>query len=60
MTKKDFEVIAGVLRVARGAADTDELLLFVQSIAAHFAQVLADRNPEFDTGRFLKATGAGS
>lgn len=52
MTRKDFELIAAVLRNAplhtQGCAYVDEL-------AEDFADALAETNPRFDRDRFLAA-----
>ena len=71
MTRKDFELIARVLRDAEPAAATSsdpaintrrtaEHCVWTD-IAADFADALAGTNERFDRGRFLKAaTGEGA
>ena len=56
MTKKDFELIAGVIE----KSDQTVMPVCVQSkvrIATFFAQALTGTNPRFDKARFLKACG---
>ena len=64
MTRKDFELIAGVLAEAAtqnkldGPYETDYLngkRDAVREIAEKFADRLGDTNLRFDTDRFLKA-----
>lgn len=61
MMKKDYEMIAGILRsrVVDPPA-TPEALAEVTSIARHFADRLAAGSPRFDRQRFLTACGVQS
>ena len=53
MTRKDFELIAKVLRNADEVADQDTL----EALADMFADALADTNDSFNRGLFVaKAT----
>lgn len=53
MTRKDFELIAKVLRNADEVADQDTL----ETLAEMFADALADTNQAFNKGLFIaKAT----
>lgn len=54
MTKKDFELIARVLKAGRNA-DRPDSSITVDAIAEDFAGALAKENPRFDRRRFLKA-----
>lgn len=56
MSRKDFEMIARVLRETTGGPDMPEPLR--DHIARTFADELAATNPRFDRARFLKACGA--
>ncbi|MGH2619837.1 MAG: hypothetical protein ACRDHG_04620 [Anaerolineales bacterium] len=47
MSRKDFELIAGVVR------GLDNIIR--DHVAAEFARVLGRTNPRFDADRFLKA-----
>jgi hypothetical protein len=51
MTKKDFEMIASVLKGSK------EDGLTPKQIGLCFTMVLASKNPRFDKERFLKACG---
>jgi hypothetical protein len=51
MTKKDFELIAAVLR-----ANSTETVVR-ERVALDFADELAATNPRFDRARFLRACG---
>ena len=61
MTKKDFELIASVLKQQR--LDAKECMAYgehlneLDSITHAFARVLALKNPKFNQLRFLKACG---
>jgi hypothetical protein len=50
MTKKDYELIAGIIRSLDGQRDSDRL-----AIAKHFADKLASTNVKFKRGAFLFA-----
>lgn len=54
MTRKDFELIAKVLRNADEVADQDTL----EALADMFADALADTNPSFNRERFIAAATA--
>lgn len=54
MSKKDYELIAGVIERARLTFTGDQV---VRHIAHDFARVLARSNEKFDTARFLAACG---
>ena len=56
MTKKDFELIAGVLRHCQKCAASDETVV-IDWVSECMAEALADTNPRFDTERFLQASG---
>jgi len=59
MTRKDFELIANVLRIGRTRTDgTPVELSLLAAIAEDFAAELPRTNPNFDRVRFLKACGA--
>jgi len=55
MTRKDFELIAGVLNRAINNPSYDNDT--AQDIADSFADVLAGTNARFDKKRFLEAAG---
>lgn len=61
MTKKDFELIAGVIQGALNYEqtfnDNEKGAKAVQSIAHTLAVVLASTNPRFNEDTFLKACG---
>lgn len=61
MTKKDYELIAGViqggLNYEQTFNDNEKGVKAVQSIAHTFAIVLASTNPRFNEDIFLKACG---
>ena len=58
MTKKDFEMIAKVIAIAKAQANNwhnpEDV---VYSVAAEFVKVLSQENPRFDGARFIKACG---
>lgn len=56
MTKKDYELIASVLR----AAITDYDHLVVIDLARDFANALQADNPRFERDTFLRACGVSS
>jgi hypothetical protein len=61
MTKRNFELIASVLRSARGdIADGLPAEVVVGRIADNFADELQGTNPRFDRDRFLRACGVES
>lgn len=49
MTRKDFELIAGVLNKADDVADQQT----IEALAEMFADVLAKTNPNFNRQRFI-------
>jgi hypothetical protein len=56
MTRKDFELIARVLREAHSQLTAGSIAaIIVESLAEDFAHDLAATNPRFDRARFLKA-----
>ena len=57
MTKKDFELIAGVLRGKRPEPLCRTSYALWLITAESFAQALSDAHPRFDTLRFLAACG---
>lgn len=63
MTKKDYEKIAGVLRLAIDCPVNENdmfevgMLADAKGIAIVMAAMLAQDNPRFDRARFLKACG---
>jgi aryl carrier-like protein len=58
MTKKDFQLIADVLRDSRADLPTEDLTDHgLDIIARRFAGRLRASHPRFDTARFLRAAG---
>lgn len=57
MTRKDYELIAKVLKEAREDSKSGEEKLRVRLIAAKLADEFSDRNERFDRNRFFKASG---
>lgn len=57
MTKKDFEFIAGILRVNYRKDFTSEELSLFESLARYFAYQLESKYPKFDKEKFLVACG---
>lgn len=57
MTRKDYELIAKVLKEAREDSESGEEKLRVRLIAAKLADEFSDRNERFDRNRFFKACG---
>lgn len=55
MTRKDFQLIADALRVAREYEPTGSPEAILALVADVFADKLAGTNPNFDRARFLKA-----
>ena len=53
LTKKDYELIAGVLKLADAECWTDHIEL----IAEEMADSLEQDNPKFDRNKFLTACG---
>jgi len=53
MTRKDFQLIADVLKNADEVADQQS----IEAMAEMFADELATTNPNFDRARFLTACG---
>lgn len=61
MTRKDYELIAGVLRVARDTwAGNNSGTWAVEGIAQRLSDALAADNPRFDRERSLRACGVGA
>lgn len=54
MTRKDFELIAGVLRDARSHAPPDRPLDY---LTGAFANALSRNNARFNADRFMRAAG---
>lgn len=57
MTKKDFQLIADILREYNESADSFGKKLQIQSIIGKFADILAANNPRFDVIKFKHACG---
>lgn len=61
MTRRDYVLIAAALREARGlvhhASNTPAFLLGCDSTALTLGRILAERNPCFDSVRFLRDSG---
>jgi hypothetical protein len=58
MTRKDFELIADVLRDVRESyADNNVSTQHVDTVAKCFAIRLQGTNPRFDQDRFMRACG---
>jgi len=63
MTKKDYEKIAGVIRLAIDCPVNENdmfevgMLADAKGIARDMADMLAKDNPRFDRARFLEACG---
>ncbi len=57
MSRKDYELIAHVLKDAHLEYDAKHAGFVVNGIAARFAEALAADNPRFDSPRFLRACG---
>ena len=56
MSKKDFELIARVLRAMRQRYDADPMCRgVVDDVAVAFGDVLLTTNPRFDRSRFMAA-----
>ena len=55
MTRRDFELIAGVVRYVRDLKTTDANTLDLLSIG--FANELGRNNQRFDKARFMRACG---
>lgn len=53
MTRKDFQLIADVLRNADEIIDADAM----EALASMFTARLTETNPAFDRARFLTACG---
>jgi len=52
MTRKDFQLIADVLRAHQDGSDADHI---VRGLAVSFASELAKTNPRFNAQRFIGA-----
>lgn len=62
MTKKDFELIANVLKQARllcneELSNYDDDILFLDTLSKRFSDTLASKNPRFNKDKFLIACG---
>lgn len=57
MTKKDFELIAAVLRENVPEPGRPDARILHRKIAEAFAEKLLATNPRFQEGRFLTAAG---
>lgn len=59
MTRKDFELIAEALAIARATSEPEgeEAVSGVTEAALWIADGIAAAHPRFDQGRFLKAAG---
>ena len=57
MTKKDFELIANVLKAHYGIAHVEQAQRMQASITEVFADTLASKNPRFNREKFLQACG---
>lgn len=55
MTRKDFELIAAVLKRARQNEDAGGHAV-INGLAVNLAEALATTNPRFDRDRFIRAT----
>ena len=54
MTKKDFELVAEVIRELRRGSNDGQVT--VERVATEFEIALRRTNGRFDSGRFLQAT----
>lgn len=57
MTKRDFELIARVIRNQNPGSVNQTLTAHLYELAENFAAELARVNPRFDRARFMKACG---
>lgn len=59
MTRKDFELIAGVIQDQRDhrAATVDDQKSVLDAVAKRLADKLSTTNPNFNRDRFLRAAG---
>ncbi len=57
MTKKDFQLIADILKDYNLSTECFEEKLQIQSIIGRFANVLGENNPLFDRNKFINACG---
>jgi hypothetical protein len=61
MTRKDYELIAKVLKGARDYEEQNPInkpnFFIVEAVAKTLSEVLATENPRFDRARFLSACG---
>lgn len=55
MTKKDYELIAGVIAGSKGHIYPDGINQYVRELVAVFCFRLLKDNPRFDTKKFIKA-----
>lgn len=58
MTRKDFELIAGIINKYMVSEELNiKERLILQEISRDFSIILQTTNPNFDRGRFMKACG---
>ena len=57
MTRKDYKLIAEVLKTSNALAHLDEAHELYKALAVSFAQELKKDNPNFKPALFLKACG---
>lgn len=57
MTKKDYELIAGVLKRYNDANNGNMFEDILHDVSYDFATALQEENPKFDSNKFLEACG---
>ena len=57
MTRKDYELLAEVIRTSRKVTTGETALVSVEHLANTLATELEIENPRFDRARFLSACG---
>lgn len=57
LTKKDFKIVAGILKDERTAVSSRAEFDRIEGISLAMADYLATKNPEFDRDKFIKACG---
>jgi len=57
MTRKDFELIAGILKAQRPFAQTDDERNLLNDTVKVFAERLKATNQQFNAERFIRACG---
>lgn len=57
MTRKDYELLAEVIRTSRKVTTGETVLVSVEHLANTLATELEIENPRFDRARFLSACG---